>query len=849
MYADEAACGYVDNSEVKPVFRCALEYSFNEDGTLSVRLPASSVTYDESIYAVTAITPLMYFGAGDMSVGTNDGTGKSGYIFYPDGSGTVVDFDDFYAAGEMLIIESDVYGSDFAYATITGEHREQVTMPVYGLVNKTPANATSVGKGSADTVMNGYFAIIEEGSSLARLGFETGGASHKYASVYCSYTPSAFDEFEVIGASNDDSQKTYLIVSDCKYTGSYVTRIVMLSDEKLGETAYGKDKFYPATYVGMANYYRNYLKGNGTLKALENLTEDLPLYIEALGSMKINAKFLTFPITKSIPLTTFGNISDMYGELKLAGETYEAKAKEYDALAAKETDPALKAQYEATAAAYRKVINITNVNFRLTGFGNGGMYATYPTKVRWDKACGGAGALNELIKYANGLSWDKGEKLGIYPEYDFMYINYTATFDGISVRGNVSKMVDNRYASKQTYNQISREWETDSSLVINPSALENLYSIFTRQYKNSGLTGVSVSTLGSDLNSNFDEDNPSNRNDAVEYVDFVLGSMKNNDNLDIMTDAGNIYSVKYASHILNAAIDSSHFRYASYAVPFTGMILHGYVNYTGAPLNYAGTPSYNILRSIENGAALYYILCYQNTSYMKDDDALNQYYGVDYKTWFEDIAMNYAELNAAIGDLQSYQIVDHKIIIGERVISDEEVAQNYRRLKAEILEMIEAQLADAVADGYEYLETTYGPVAAYGKEISVVVDEDTLMAQISELLNLTAEQLKAEKFDEEVKAITEKYETTYASTAAAYTVDFKNIEYNSKYSFITDSYATADDYVKTDYTSDVGNIALVTYYNGTDTVQFILNYNIYSVTVNLDGTLYEVEKFGYTRIG
>jgi hypothetical protein len=110
-------------------------------------------------------------------------------------------------------------------------------------------------------------------------------------------------------------------------------------------------------------------------------------------------------------------------------------------------------------------------------------------------------------------------------------------------------------------------------------------------------------------------------------------------------------------------------------------------------------------------------------------------------------------------------------------------------------------------------------------------------------------QLKAEKFDEEVKAITGKYETMYASGAAAYTVDFKNIEYNSKYSFITDSYATAEDYIKTDYTSDVGNIALITYSNGTDTVQFILNYNIYTVTVNLDGTLLEVGKFGYTRIG
>ena len=48
MYADEKYYGYVDKTERKPVVRCALEYSFNEDGSLSVRLPANSITFDET---------------------------------------------------------------------------------------------------------------------------------------------------------------------------------------------------------------------------------------------------------------------------------------------------------------------------------------------------------------------------------------------------------------------------------------------------------------------------------------------------------------------------------------------------------------------------------------------------------------------------------------------------------------------------------------------------------------------------------------------------------------------------------------------------------------------------------
>ena len=849
MFADEKECGHVENLDQKPVIRCALEYTFNDDGSLSVRLPANSISFDDTVYNFGKITPLKYFGVGDLA--------EDGYIFYPDGSGAIVEFDDFYNSVDKTSTYDyeTPYGKDFAYSNITGAHREQVTMPVYGVVSDTAANKLTKDKYGVDKVTNGYFAIIEEGASLATIGFETGGARYRYGGAFCWYTPYPSDVYDLSETISVGNASSYTIVSDCDYNGSYVTRIVMLNDETVGNAEYGAGNHYDSSYVGMANLYRNYLESNGQISPLDNVALGLPLYIEALGSMEVVEKVLSFPVTKKISLTKFEQITEMYNELIDAVTKFTNMAEEYEALANSESDEVIKAQYTATAAAYRDLINrvdtIDNINFRLTGFSNGGMYYTYPTRVRWDKACGGKREFKKLINTSKDVNAGGEANFGVYPDFDFMYINNTSAFDGVKIRNNVSKMVDNRYASKQEYDSVLQEYVSHFALVVNPEALDKLYTKFAKKIAKYELDSISVSTLGSDLNSNFDEDQPVNRNDAEKYVSDVLNKMKNEAGYDLMLDAGNIYSVKYATHILNASIDSSHIAYASYTIPFTGMVLHGYVNYAGSAANYSGTPDYEFLRSIESGASLYYVLCYENAEYLKEDMILSNYYGVNYSTWYENIVTSYTRLNKAIGDLQNYKIVDHKIILGERVITEAETANNYKLLKAELVEMLKTQIAEAVANGYRYLAENE---TAYGRNLAVVItadDRNALVAQFADILQLDVAEIEGTEFAREIDAIISGYNTEYAAKGTDdYVVTLNSIVYNSKYAFITDSDATSgDDYKLTDYTSNVDNISLVTYSNGTETVQFVLNYNMYNVKIILNGVeLPEIGEYGCVRI-
>ena len=848
MYDDEAAVGVEIKVEQTPVFRCALEYTFNKDGSLSVRLPANSISFDESTYILKEIASLSYFGAGDLS--------REGYIFVPDGSGSIIEFEDFYAPerNETPTISPNlsIYGEDYckSFLNLSGAHREQVTMPVYGVVSTTTAGALTSTLASDSSVKTGYFAILESGASLAKLQVKFGGNSNKYGNVYSAFSPYPSDTYKLSDTISVGGSGEYTKVSESKYTGSYVTRYVMLSDTRVGLKSGAK--FTPASYVGMATYYRNYLKENGELTALENVAEDLPLYIEALGSMEIIKKILTFPVTTSIPLTEFADVEKMYDDFAAARDKLLAKHNEYKALAEAEEDSLeLKRNYEEKAAhyysLYENVDNITNVNFRLTGFANGGMYFTYPTKVKWEKACGGKDGFRALLASANE------KKFSVYPEFDFQYISNTAMFDGISNKNTVSTMVDNRYASKQAYNSVIVEYESIFAMVISPDALDRLYSKFIKKYSEFGVGSISVSTLGSDLNSNFDKDNPINREESSEYVRNLLDRISKDNK--IMLDKGNIYTVKYADHILNISTDSSHLRDSSYTIPFTGMVLHGYVNYAGKPLNYSGSPKYDMLRAIENGASLYYLLCYQNTNYMKDDQSLSKYYGVNYETWFERVVEHYDTLNGYIGDLQSYEIVDHTTLIAERIIDSGEVAVNRRLLMNEFLEMVSAQLDVKINEAFDSM---FGDDGNIGKGLKVVVNVNSLLQQAAEEIMVSKELLLELGFDKELNALKAAYEAAYPGktdgqgNVTSTVLNFGAVVYDTKYEYVTDSFSDDwDNYVYTDYTIDNNSVAMVTYKDAKtgDVVRFILNYNIYSVKVTLStGETVELEKYGVAKI-
>lgn len=621
MDQDHADCDYTNTDKAPANFKMAIEYTFTDTG-IQARLPANGIQFDEANFVLKSITMLPYMGCGSSQ--------NTGYTFIPDGAGTLIRFEDVF--GTNYNVSGQMYGADYAYHTISGQHSETMRMPVFGVVeDKSGADEAAINPAQSsdrtDSYRRGYLAIISEGDSMANLMSEHGGRLHSYNNVYASFNPRPSDTYNLADSISVGTNASWTVTTDRKYSGSYTINYVLLTDEDKASAA-GKEEFYEPSYVGMAAAYRDYLEDNKIITPLsaDNISEDLPLYLETFGSIKTTERVLSFPVTVDTALTTFDDIETIYKELSEEG--------------------------------------VSNINFRLTGSYNGGLDNTYPSKLSWVKELGGKSGFKKL------LASSKEKNFGVYPDFDFAYMKSEDWFDGVWEKRDLVKSIDDRYMSKREYDAAMQSFESDFALAISSSVYDYFYNKFDKDYSKYDPESISVSTLGKDLNSDFDEDEPYNREDSKKFTTQLLEKLS--EKYDVMLDGGNAYVLPYADHILDIPTESSNFLRASESVPFVSMVLHGYVNYTGGALNMEGDVQYSLLKAIENGASLYFVLSYQNTNALKESDTYNKFYSVAYDVWKDDMIKYYDIVNEALRDLQTTQIVDHVFMEALRIVEKDE---------------------------------------------------------------------------------------------------------------------------------------------------------------------------------
>ena len=728
---DHLEAEYEAKDDNPPLFKMALEYTLDEYG-LSVRLPANGIRFNESLYRLDSVEILPYMGAG-----TNT---NSGYTFYPDGSGTLFDFEELNAIGTSTTLRGKVYGQDFAYHTLESYAMKDISYPVFGVVEDEtlitdipvkdkddenaegetdgegtegegaegeateptpPAEDTadkedSEGEAGAEgeedtegeggeeadknekveypakveyekiTKKRGYIAIVEEGDALMELVTFGASSRYPYNNVKMVVYPRPQDTYNIEGALSVGSNTSWTVVSDRKYTGSYKLRYVMLtSDEVAEEVGLESGDYYKCDYVGMALAYRDYLDREGVLTRLtsEDVSDDIPMYIETFGAIDTIKRILSIPVNSTVSLTSFENIKTMYDELSSEG--------------------------------------VKNINFILTGYTKGGMYnPAYPSDLRWERAVGGSEGFEDLLNYA------KEKEFGVYPDFDFVFISSNTLFDGVTLKKHAIKTIDDRYTSKRVYSATKQTYMSYFELAMSPAYYNVFYEKLTDKYLEYDPIGISVSTLGTYLNSDFDEDEPYNREDSKAYTIDTFEYLDEN-YASVMTSGGNAYSWKFVDHITDVALDSSRLAQSAAAVPFVGIVLHGYVQFAGTPSNMEGNMNYALLKAIENGASINFILSYQNTNLLKESATLSQYYSVRYDIWYSDVVDIYNELNALLKDLQTSVIVNHTFIDGERVPdADEILADAKAELEAAIKLQDELAAAETEEARLKLLEST-----------------------------------------------------------------------------------------------------------------------------------------------
>ena len=622
MLAAHEEVGYVMEEGSPAIFKLALEYTLEDEG-FQVRLPARGISFDASTYILDTIQILPFLGAGRVA-GEDAIRHDEGYNFIPDGSGAIIDFSH---NDKFTQVSGTLYGNDFGfYASADAATASYQTWraPVYGTVMTSRMTVKEAvldeegnpvldenGKpvktaGEERSVTQGYVAFITEGESLTRIDSVNGNGVHGFHSVSTTFFARQTDSYPLDGITVSGNVAVYTKAIDRKYVGNYTIKYRLLSGDE-------------ANYVGMANAFRAYLENEGILKKLDSSKEDIGLYLDLLGAIDTTKTVLGIPVSTKADLTTFENAKVILDELKEAG--------------------------------------VSNQVLRYLGWVNGGMASTAPTKIKVVKQLGGRDGLEDLIRHV------REEDQEIFLDLNFSYIKATGMFDGYDESRDAAKTIDGKVAYLKTYNPIVQAYNTKVAYVISAKTVDDYYDRIADKYAalfGDGEKTLSAGTLGYALNSSQDEDFPLNREDAKDYT--VSSLEKISAGYDhVLLEKGNYYTWKYVDSILDIPLDSSNRITTTAEVPFLGIVLHGYMNYTGEALNMAGDYEYSILKSIENGACPYFVVAYDNISELKTN-GYGEYYAVEYGVWKDSIIEEYQKINEVLSPLQDQAITGHEIV-------------------------------------------------------------------------------------------------------------------------------------------------------------------------------------------
>lgn len=361
-----------------------------------------------------------------------------------------------------------------------------------------------------------------------------------------------------------------------------------------------------ANYSGMARLYQQYLVERYNLDKV-TVTSDIPFYLELIGGIHRKKPIMGIPRTVIEPLTTHDQVKTLVDEIQAGG--------------------------------------IENLVLRYRGWLEGGIDHVYPSKVFLETALGNRSSFISLVNYLN----DK--EISFYPDVTFTVAAKTRYNDGFKVSTHTAYSL-NKYL-------VRRELPSGTnSYVLSMSKLDLLLASFLADYNTYNIKGLSLSDLGTNINSDFQEKEEEliDRQEARDVIASAVSRIAEQKSLII--DKANTYALVHADHVLNVPLNSSGFVIADREIPFYQMVIHGYVNYAGEPINYTVDSQETLLKILEIGANPYFLWGYADSSIVKDTP-FQYLLSTNYSTWLDFALEFYQEVNSVLKPLQGQTIVAH----------------------------------------------------------------------------------------------------------------------------------------------------------------------------------------------
>ncbi|MEF3352585.1 DUF5696 domain-containing protein [Paenibacillus sp. GYB006] len=483
---------------------------------------------------------------------------------------------------------------------------EQYVQPLYGA--DTNDNSRSRGQVAEKARMpvyglvsgdRAFFAVIEKGDGNASVAADISGKQNSYNHVYSRFIVRGEDELELYTGSKIQEIQ---LLSDDKYTGDVQVKYAFLSGDE-------------ANYSGMARTYQEMLVKAGKLT---QTTEegDLPFYVDVLGSVDMRESFLGVPYNATVPMTTFEE----------AKQITEALQKE----------------------------GISSIQMRYLGWFGEGIEHELPVRLQ----SSGLGSTKELRSLNDLLQKNGG---GLYPDVAFLHVYHKG--NGFSTSRDASRFITKEEALLSPYDRALNRMSTrlDSYYLLSPSKVPDVVSKFMEEYESKEITGLSLRDLGDSLHSDY-------RNKRIIFKETARQISEEQTALlaaeypNLMISGGNIYALGSAKHIINTPAGSSGFQLTDESVPFYQMVIHGYKDYTGEPMNLAADTDVKsqLLQSLEQGKAPHFLWSSEPASELKFTRH-DKMYSTDYEAWIDEATKMYQEVSEILAPLRTVHI-DERVV-------------------------------------------------------------------------------------------------------------------------------------------------------------------------------------------
>ena len=451
----------------------------------------------------------------------------------------------------------------------------------------------------------GVVAIVDKGAAQTSISADflrdaSKGGMMKYN--YAFFTTYYRDSEKVTVTSNTE----YVKVSEEFYQSDVIYKYIFLSTET------------PSTYVDVANTYRNYLFSKyPDLEAKSDTTKVSSPTITFLGAYEKKTFKMGFVYDAEYSLTTFDQASKIVDELNANG--------------------------------------LANMNIAYRSWTEDEISQQTTADVKVSKEVGGKRDMTEFSSHLKSLGF------GFYPEYkvangrgyDFAFGNLK--YSSKSISGSYSNSIE--YVLSTGLEDATR----GRGNFISPIYYSSLAEKFLKNYAKLDASGIYLSDLGNKTVADYSRGNQVYSSTATLYQRDALEVFKGEDQNLIMLNAPYDYSFEYVDVATVVPVQCTLYGAVNYSIPLYQLVCSGLFDYSSTPVNYQNDYSvqWNLLKAIETGSNVAFVLAAEDTSVLLDTQ-YTEYYNSYYTNWKENIIYMNSLLNST-GIYESY-LVNHKYL-------------------------------------------------------------------------------------------------------------------------------------------------------------------------------------------